>query len=284
MSRHIPGIFRLALAVLFVCAFAVQATAGPVVIHVYTALSPNGYGSPSYAAWQQNAVDAMKAGGALTQGTAGAPSYFYQGSDFTAAEVTVTSFHSWMGQADPGAVFGAEFENELGNRMMFPLWIDGDGTLFSISMLSMTMDSTDPEDGLDYAYNGGYNYSAGYVGLNWGPDQIRGTGDEFWVTGGASTQLVNELFGRGSGNSFWPCYGEACTTIEQQQAAIDETALYPGTPFQFTGTYTLALPETGSVSGQATFNIRPVPDGGATLTLLGCALVGLGALRRKFRS
>lgn len=27
----------------------------------------------------------------------------------------------------------------------------------------------------------------------------------------------------------------------------------------------------------------PVPDGGATLTLLGCALVGLGALRRKFR-
>jgi hypothetical protein len=27
----------------------------------------------------------------------------------------------------------------------------------------------------------------------------------------------------------------------------------------------------------------PVPDSGATLTLLGCALVGIGALRRKFR-
>ncbi len=27
---------------------------------------------------------------------------------------------------------------------------------------------------------------------------------------------------------------------------------------------------------------RSVPDGGATLALLGCALVGLGALRRKF--
>ncbi len=28
---------------------------------------------------------------------------------------------------------------------------------------------------------------------------------------------------------------------------------------------------------------RSVPDGGATLTLLGCALVGVGALRRRFR-
>jgi hypothetical protein len=32
-----------------------------------------------------------------------------------------------------------------------------------------------------------------------------------------------------------------------------------------------------------TFTLRSVPDGGATLTLLGCALVGLGALRRKLR-
>lgn len=29
--------------------------------------------------------------------------------------------------------------------------------------------------------------------------------------------------------------------------------------------------------------LNTVPDGGATLALLGCALVGLGALRRRFR-
>jgi len=28
----------------------------------------------------------------------------------------------------------------------------------------------------------------------------------------------------------------------------------------------------------------PVPDGGATATLLGCAFLGLAALRRKFRA
>ena len=34
-----------------------------------------------------------------------------------------------------------------------------------------------------------------------------------------------------------------------------------------------------SILGPGTFQ---VPDGGATLTLLGCALMGLGALRRRF--
>jgi len=33
----------------------------------------------------------------------------------------------------------------------------------------------------------------------------------------------------------------------------------------------------------ATFHVSSVPDGGMTVTLLGCALMGLGALRRKFR-
>jgi hypothetical protein len=32
-----------------------------------------------------------------------------------------------------------------------------------------------------------------------------------------------------------------------------------------------------------TLTLQPLPDGGATLALLGCALVGLGALRRKLR-
>ena len=36
--------------------------------------------------------------------------------------------------------------------------------------------------------------------------------------------------------------------------------------------------------GSVTVSATPVPDGGMTLTLLGCALVGLGALRRRFRA
>ncbi len=54
-----------------------------------------------------------------------------------------------------------------------------------------------------------------------------------------------------------------------------------------TGEYTIALRALTSsgahLLGQAAIDVDVVPDGGATLTLLGCALVGLGALRRKFR-
>ena len=49
----------------------------------------------------------------------------------------------------------------------------------------------------------------------------------------------------------------------------------------FWGIYT---PSTAGGSATITNLSVTVPDGGMTLTLLGCALVGLGALRRKFRS
>jgi hypothetical protein len=47
----------------------------------------------------------------------------------------------------------------------------------------------------------------------------------------------------------------------------------------------IVLPSAG-LSHISVFNSfkKDVPDGGATLMLLGCALVGLGALRRKFRA
>jgi hypothetical protein len=52
------------------------------------------------------------------------------------------------------------------------------------------------------------------------------------------------------------------------------------------GEYTFLLQAYDSTGttllGQSAILVN-VPDGGATLTLLGCALVGLGALRRKFR-
>ncbi|MEO0018676.1 MAG: motif, partial [Verrucomicrobiota bacterium] len=35
-------------------------------------------------------------------------------------------------------------------------------------------------------------------------------------------------------------------------------------------------------STQVTANLQSVPDGGTTLALLGCSMLGLGGLRRKF--
>jgi len=55
--------------------------------------------------------------------------------------------------------------------------------------------------------------------------------------------------------------------------------------FMVSGLTTVDLPMTYNgygLSHYTLFNLTTVPDGGATLALLGCALVGLGALRRKF--
>jgi hypothetical protein len=65
----------------------------------------------------------------------------------------------------------------------------------------------------------------------------------------------------------------------------------PTPPFTLTGSLaagnyelrfsTGALPNGSPASGEVGFAL--VPDGGATLALLGGALIGIGALRRKFR-
>jgi hypothetical protein len=250
---------------------AVTVQASEIEIHVFTALAPNAYGSPSFGQWQSNAVAAM-ANGATSYGDPTKPTYFQVGSSYNSDQVVVTGFNSWLGKADPGSVYGSAYASELGNRMTFPLLILGNGNRFSISQLSFVGTSSDFWDGLGFSYAGGYTYSAGYVGLNYGADGIKGTADDFLVTGGADTQLVDELWGRGSGNSY-PAYCAGCSIADQQQAILDIAAY---APYDFTGTYSLA-----GVSGSATFHIT-TPEPG-TLGMLGAGLLALTAVFRRKR-
>ena len=260
----------------------VPLAADTISIEVVPALAPNAYGSPSFAGWQANAVYALE-NGLSSWGTPGTPEYYQAGSNYTTGQVIVTGFPSWMGVVGPGSVFGAGYAAELGNRMTFGLVVLGNGTQFSISELSFAATSTDPANALAFGYSGGYDYSAGYVGLDYGPDGIKGTADDVWITSGPSTQLVNELYGRGSGNSqdaYCPAAPDPCT-LAAQQAALDTAAALNG-PYQFTATYQIS--NDGSVlgSGSATFDIQEAPEPG-TLLSLGAGLALLVAARRRKR-
>ena len=256
------------------------------VFQVFPALAPNAYGSPSYDGWVSNAIYALEHG-LTSYGTPGMPTYYSQASSsIPGADIQVTSFYSWMGQANPGTVFGPAFASELGNRLSFGFHVDGDGALFCISQLSFTATSGDPGNQLGFTFAAGsYNYNAGYVGLNYGPDGVKGTADDFWVNGGVNTQLVNELFGRGSGNAYWPCepdvaHPNPCPTDADKQAALDASATaYQNYPFS--GIYTLNLATGQPLTGSASVDVNPNPEP-ATWLLCGGALM-LAGLRRTSR-
>lgn len=267
------------------CALAMASTAAhaAVTITVSPWLAPNAFGSPSYGAAAANAVDALYQG-QTTGGVAGLPTYFEVRSDVTAAETVVTGFNSWRGKADPGTVYGPAFASESGNRMTFGVSIVGDGELFSISQMGFEAHSNDAGDALGFGFGPGeYDYVAGnYIGVLYGADGVLGGGDDTFVTGGPNTQLVNAIFGRGSGNSF-PAYCPGCS-IADQQAQIDGVAAYmqQANLTKFTGTYYLTDGRDGrSASGSAAFNISAVPEPGVwTLLIGGFALTG-SALRRR---
>ena len=262
-----------------VAAAAVMSAAGAahaITITVTPALAPNAYGSPSFAPWTGNAFAALY-DGQTTAGAAGTPSYYQAQSNVQAKDLVVTNFSAWMGQAEPGGPFAGEF----GNRGHFGLSILGNGSKFSISQLSFSATSTDPGDLLAFDFlTGGYDYSTSYVGVLAGADGIVGTSDDTFITSGPNTQLVDALFGRGSGNALEGlCSG--CTPA-QEQAAIDAAAgSFGGQPFKFTGTYQLHA-VTGALlaEGSGTFNVGVPEPSTWALSIVGFGFVG-GVLRRR---
>jgi PEP-CTERM motif len=236
-----------------------------IVIDVVPWLAPNAFGSPSWNQAQLNAVQGMENGG-VAVGTG--PSAFVPNSNVTAAQAIVTGFPSWMGQANPGAAFGSAYANELGNRMTFALAVFGNGQQFSISQLTFNATSSDAGNGLGFGFGAGsYSYSADYVGV------ILGAGGPTYITSGPSTQLVDEIFGRGSGNSY-AAYCDPCT-LAQQQAAIDAAAA--GAAYTFTGTYSI----DGAI-GSGTFDVSAVPEP-STWAMMILGFVGIGAMTYRRR-
>jgi len=272
--------FHRLLALLgFLSLFAVSARAEGIVISVYPSVAPNRYGSPSYGPYVSNAIDALSSG-LSAYGDMNYPSYYAQQTLIPISQMVVTGFPSWDGLADPGTVFGSAYANELGNRALFGVVIDaGPGApSISIGELSFAAVSNDPGGLLTFSFGqGSYNYSTEYVGV------IFGTGGDpdTYVTSGSSDQLVNEIIGRGSGNAA-SAYCTGCTTVAQDQAAINATYGSFSGMSRFTGTYTLTGPGGIVLStGSGAFDVVPEPG---TLPVAAAAALALGlALARRRR-
>lgn len=254
-----------------------------VTIDVYPTLAPNSFGSPSFAAWTDNAIAALY-DGSLVGGTVGTPSYFSVApTTLEATDVFVTSFPSWRGVADPGTAFGPAFANELGNRLSFAFVADGHGQQFALSQLSFSFVTTGPAHDLDFAFSAGdYTYSSSYVGILFGADNQLGGSDDVFVTGGANTQLVDAVIGRGSSNAWWPQHTAGDGLSDQEVIDLTAAALLPSLSTQVTGTYTLELGGGNTVSSQAAVTIIPEPSTYALL--LGGAAAAVVIWRRRRRS
>ena len=279
---------RLTAAVLGLVVGMANQTRADITITVTPSLAPNAYGSPSYSAYVSNAVTALETG-ATSEGTAGTPSYYQalanSGATIDASQDIVTGFSSWNGQADPGTAFAGEY----GNRLLFGLSIvdtNADGTpgTFSISQLSFSATSTDSGDSLGFSFGlGSYNYSNEYVGVIYGVD---GAPNQY-ITTGLNTQLVNAVYGRGSGNAY-DVYSTDPGATDQDK--IDNVvASIPGEVF--TGTYSLTqstgpdITGSGSVTIQADPNFNPTavaPEPSTIAMIVSAVPLGLGYwLRRR---
>ena len=254
-----------------------------VTIEVFPTLAPNAFGSPSFAAWTDNAFTALY-GGSLVAGTVGTPSYFsVTPSTLGATDVFVTSFPSWRGFADPGTVFGPAFANELGNRLHFAFVAIGHDQQFALSQLSFTFVTTSPAHDLDFAFAAGdYTYSSNYVGVLFGADNQLGGTDDLFVTSGANTQLVDAVIGRGSGNAWWPPHTAGDGLSEQEAIDVFAATLIPTLSTLVTATYTLDLGGGDTASGHASVTVIPEPSTYALL--LGGAAAAVVLWRRRRRA
>jgi hypothetical protein len=265
--------FGLAAALCLAAVASAPARAG-LTITVTPSVAPNAFGSPSYGAYVSNAVSALE-NGLSSYGDPTSPSYYQalaNGAQITPDQVLVSGFPSWLGTADPGTAFGPAFANELGNRLHFGLTILGNGQQFSISELSFTATSSDPSNSLGFSFGtGSYNYSNDYVGVIFGTGGAPNT----YITSGPNTQLVDAIYGRGSGNAF-PVYSTDPGATDQDKL---NNALATIPDMTFTGTYTI-----DGATGSASVDVVATPEPSTLISAGTAVLFGLAYARRRRRA
>lgn len=174
-------------------------------VDVHASSAPNAFGSPSWAGYVVNALQALENNLSTNGNRATDPTgYEHAPSQIPPGEIAVSSFNSWRGVVSPAA----PFNNEYGNRMHFGLHAYGDGaTKFRLEDLTFSFHSDDPWDSLLFTGDFvGFNYSSTRYGIDW-VDGIKGNGNDIVYTSGNGTTLVDEIVYVGVGNGWWPSGG-----------------------------------------------------------------------------
>lgn len=235
------------------------ASASPAAISIKlkAAAAPNCPLSPHWAAFVENAKEAMLKDIDKLGDPTMSPAAFVAVDKVHAGQLLVTGFHAWDGFLAPAK----PFDRERGVRLHFPVRIVGNGTKFRLADLSIAIDSTDPNDSLDWSASGSdATYSKQRVGIDYGPDGVRDTDDDVVYSNGESpTQPIDELIYVGAGiaaecTDKW----QGATREEKISKAIENLMGSSGSPFQLNVKYTLASPAGGSVLATAETSVQVV--------------------------
>ncbi len=246
-------------------------TRAGITIAVHASSAPNAYGSPSWAGYVANALYALE-NDLSSQGDRSTDPTGYERApaEVPGSEIAVTSFRSWRGEVEPAA----PFDNEHGNRMHFGLHAYGDGsTQFTLEDLTFEIASSDPWNSLSFVGDFiGYGYSSTRYGIDWGPNRVKGGGDDVVYTSGNGTTLVDEIVYVGVGNAWWPGGDDDTPSDpdEGKQQAMDDFLEFIADygPISVSCTYAI-IDDTGSAS------VDVVPSPGLTLDPdLDCYAVG----------
>lgn len=286
-------------------------------------IAPNmGLGAnASVLAYVDNVIAASSATGfAASAGTPNTPSYFqispvgYTPSNYIPLEQVVVSdatgsignpnpgprfFNSWLGQADPGTVFGSAFANETGSRVHLPMLLVTTGGPITVNSIQRDSWSVEQNGGATpFSSSTLTTWSYGRVGVtSYGSDGVLGGGDDTYVTSGsmnASPVLAVIWTGTGWGmqmsqqydNTPWDA-GLPDDQIFNNYAAQWAQASWSGGPpaplvWDARADYTINYVDSQSQASSATLNGEfiyvSIPEP-ATLGLFGMALLALRRMR-----
>lgn len=245
MKRFVIGI--VALGTFMSAASGVRAV-DPISMRVFPAYAPKGPQSPNWMEYVETAIDALEveapfAGGDFFTNPA---AYQVVTDPVLPTQMMYTNYNSWLGMADPSPAFAAlhpELQNEFGNRIHFGLHIETDGSVqIALDDLRWALDSNDETDYFDQEGSfAGASYSTSRVGINYGPDGVKGGVDDiYYKNGEPGTLPVNELIYVGVGDGFFSeepgpvtDQGDINTTLRDLLAGC------AGCEFELAGIYTL---------------------------------------------